>query len=381
MASALNQFELGRLQTFLQRWRTWIGVLRQKHPNAAVFVESTIGAREMGWPGFGQAFLAALGLLLLGIALLNFFVNPMGIYPTRLIPTATWNTRDMKAELLDHASPKPEALILGSSTAMKLAPAEVERLTGLPTFNAAVAGGLAEDYYYMLRYSVERAHADLKLVIIGVDVEAFHNHLPMDETLLESESLRYLFPRNELLLEWKRVYKLFTLQQLRLSVRSLRLRTLVKTHLEPDGYLRYDIHEKERAGGHYDLDSKVEEKAGEYLDRYSGYTGISAERQKYLEDTLRYCHERGIKAVLFVTPLHPRVVAAINSKGYGDRKKEVLAMLGRVSKEWNVPVYDFSSIENFGGNPTWFYDGVHTDERNSDLMTVQLLKPGSIALQ
>lgn len=385
MSSTLNQLEpspsLGKLHVFVLRWRTWLDELRQEHGNAAAFVESAIGAREIGWPGFSRAFLGGLGLMLVGIALLNFLVNPMGIYPTKLFPTATWNTRDMKAELLDRASPKPQALILGSSTAMKVAPAEVERLTGLPTFNAAVAGALAEDYYFMLRYAVERAHADPKLVIIGVDVEAFHNHRPMDETLLESKALRYLFPRNELLLGWKRFYKLFTLQQLRLSVRSLRLRTLVKTHLEPDGYLRYDVHEAERARGHYDLDSKVEEGAGAWLDHYSGYTGISAERQEYLEATLRYCHERGIKVVLFVTPLHPRVVAAIESKGYGDRKKEVLAMLGRVSKEWNVPVYDFSSIESFGGNPAWFYDGAHTDERNSDLMTVRLLKPGTSAIQ
>jgi hypothetical protein len=385
MSSTLNQFEpspsVGKLHVFVLRWRMWLDELRQEHGNAAAFIESAIGAREIGWPGFGRAFLAVFGLMLLGIALLNFLVNPMGIYPTRLFPTATWNTRDMKAELLAHANPKPQVLILGSSTAMKLSPAEVERLTGLPAFNAAVAGGLTEDYYFMLRYAVERAHAEPKLVIIGVDVWAFDNHLPMDETLLESQSLRYLFPRNELLLEWKRVYKLFTLQQLRLSARSLRLRTLVKTHLEPDGYQRYDINEADRARGHYDLEGKIEEKAADYVDRYSGYTGISTERQHYLEDTLRYCHERGIKVILFVTPMHPRVVAAVESKGYGDRKKEVLAMLDHFSKEWEVPVYDFSAIENFGGNPTWFYDGVHTDERNSDLMMVQLLKPGSSAIQ
>ena len=46
----------------------------------------------------------------------------------------------------------------------------MQQLTGLPTFNATVEGAMTEDDYVMLRYAVERAGMQPKLVLIAVDV-------------------------------------------------------------------------------------------------------------------------------------------------------------------------------------------------------------------
>ncbi len=331
---------------------------------------------QVGWRPFVRAFALLFAMVLLGIAVTNFLVNPIGLYSTRLLPQVTWNTREIKPALLQKAEPKPQALVLGSSRSMKISPEDVEELTGLPAFNAAVDAGLAEDWYVMLRYAVERAGAPLKLVIVGVDVEGFHDHLPVDEKLLYSEALRGFLPSSDVA-GWKRFYKLFTVQQVRLSIRSLRAAARGEVKLrqtfEPNGYLHYVEMEAERATGRYDLESKVTKHVSDYVARFAGYDAISAERRSYFEQTLAYCRARNIRVVLFVTPLHDRVAAALEARGYPQRKREVLAMVRELGQEYGASVYDFSDVRNFDGAPAGFYDGAHIDEPNNALATAVML--------
>src|SRR5262245_30097386 len=123
----------------------------------------------VAWRGFFLRFGSTLAVLLLAVAALNYLVNPMCLYSTKLAPPLAWNGRGIKAELLQARNPKPQVLVLGSSRSWKVAPAELEKLTGLPAFNMAVDGGMADDYYLLLRYAVEKAHVQPKIILIGVD--------------------------------------------------------------------------------------------------------------------------------------------------------------------------------------------------------------------
>src|SRR5205814_5789343 len=98
---------------------------------------------------------------------------------------------------LSRAGAKPEALLLGSSRLMTIAPSEVEKRTGLRTFNAAVNAAYTEDFYVLLRYAMERAGARPKLVLIGLDVEALHNHEPENEYLLQPNALGAYLQKGE----------------------------------------------------------------------------------------------------------------------------------------------------------------------------------------
>jgi hypothetical protein len=260
---------------------------------------------------------------------------------------------------------------------MQISPAEVQKLTGLPAFNAAVESAMAEDDYAMLRYAVERAGVQPKLVILGVDVEAFHNHLPTEDSALETDAFRGLLPGRGFS-AWKRFYKLFVVQQTRLSLRSLRVqltgRLPQRNYFDADGYLHYGEYEQERATGHYDIDTKIQRDIAQYVARTAGYTGISPERRKYLEELLQYCQARGIKVAIWVTPLGPRLLESLGPRGYDQREREVVAMLHGLGARYGDPVYDFSSVNKFGGDPDGFWDGAHMTEHNNSLVTRLLLR-------
>ncbi len=339
---------------------------------------------QFPWRRFVWRFLGLLLAILVLIAGMNFLVNPMGIYPVHLLPTVTWNTRAIKPELLDRDTPKPQALIVGSSRSMQISPVEVQKLTGLPAFNASVDAAMAEDYYLMLRYAVERAGVTPKLVILGVDVEAFHNKLPIEDRTMETNAFNGLLPGHGFS-AWKKFYKLFVAQQTHLSLRSLRVQLTghapQRNYFDPDGYLHYGEYEQERASGHYDLDAKIQKDIASYVERTAGYSAISPERREFLEKTLQYCHDRNIRVVLWVTPLGPRLLQALGPRGYDAREREVLDMLHKLGARYGDPVYDLSSVDKFYGDPNGFWDGAHMTEHNNSLVTRLILGRRTDAVQ
>jgi len=349
----------------------------------AASLDAVAAPRDLDWRTFVRRFLWTLAAVLLLTALLNYFVNPESIYPTDLLPPLTWNTRPAKARMMDVAQPRPQALILGSSRIMKIDPALVQRLTGLPAFNAGVNAAEAEDYYVLLRYAIEHAHLPLKLVILGVDVDAFHDREPLNDYLLQPNLLGSYLQKGEARhASWKRFTTLFNAYQTKLSFVSLWDSLVHKRkeqyHFEPNGYLHFDKLEAERATGHYDLDSKISTTVDIYMRRYQDFNQLSPSRLDYLEKTLRYSSEHGIRVIVFLTPAHPRVIAALDTRHYQQRRAEVLSAVARICAEQNVPFHDLSTLDKFDGKASDFFDGVHPNEINSEKITNLLLKAAPV---
>jgi hypothetical protein len=328
------------------------------------------------WRHFVGCFLRLLFALVAGIGLLNYLVNPEGIYAPRLLPPVTWNTRAAKAELL--AAARPEALILGSSRVMTIPPAAIERATGLRTFNAAVNAAYAEDFYVLLRYAVERAGARPKLALIGLDAEAFHDHEPENEYLLQPNALGGYLQKGEARgAAWRRFTNLFTIYQTKLSFLSLydRMGGMKVNAVEfaADGSPKEDPWLRQRAAGKYDKQAKIEGTAAEYIPRYKSYTGVSRDRLDYFAATLRYARERGVRVIVFATPVHPELERALAPFGYERRKTEAYAAARKIAQQEGAEFLDLSDPENFGGAPEHFYDGVHVDADNANRLMDTLL--------
>jgi hypothetical protein len=340
-------------------------------------VRTALPAAATDWRGFVRRFLGLLLGVLLLIGLANYFVNPTGLHAPQLLPTVNWNVRATKTELMRQAAVKPEVLVLGSSRAMKIRPSLVQELTGMPTFNATVEGAMTEDDYIMLRYAVERAGAHPKLLLIGIDVEAFHNARPSNVALLISDELSGMAPGGSRLSRWKQLTRLYSWEETKLTWRSLR-HALVGypttwNRFEPDGYLHYLLYEKERAEGHYPLQRRVDAMADDYTRRFQGYSHLSPERVGYLRDIMDYARQRNMRVILFITTLHPRVIEVVDPTGYEQRYAQVKDLLEQMKQEYGAQVFDFSTVDKFGGQTDWFYDGAHIDERNADLITHKML--------
>ncbi len=321
-----------------------------------------------GWRGFALRFLVLLLALLGAIALLNYLVNPESIYATALLPPLTWNTRPEKAALMDAAQPRPQALILGSSRVMKLDPGQVQRITGLPTFNAGVNVAMTEDDYALLRYAVERSHLGLKLVIIGVDVDAFHDREPVNDYLQQPNALGSYLSNQAQHRRWKQFTMLFNGYQTRLSLVSLwnGLRGRQANYrFEPNGYVHFLQYEAERERGHYNLDKKVDTNIEQYVRRYQGYSALSPQRLDYFRKTLAYAREHGMEVKVFLTPAHPRLLTSLEQRNYDVLHAQALDALQRTCAEAGASFRDLSTVEKFGGSASDFYDGVHPNEANS----------------
>jgi hypothetical protein len=116
-----------------------------------------------------RTFAAVVGIGLIAVALLNYTINPLGLYRDHRSPAGARDQRWVKLEQLQRADPTTQALILGSSRVRGLDPGEVERRFGLKTFNAAVGGGGVEDWLALTRLATDERRLPLRLLIIGVD--------------------------------------------------------------------------------------------------------------------------------------------------------------------------------------------------------------------
>ncbi len=332
------------------------------------------------WLRFVRWFLVLLGLQLGALAAMNYLVNPRGMHATSLLPPVAANLRAEKAYLLKHMQPQPQALILGSSRVMKIAPATVERLTGLRTFNAGNLTAYAEDHYVMLRYAVDQAGAQPRLVLLGLELEALHDQEPMNEFLLERNPFSAFLQKGENRHgRWNRLVKLLSWNETRLSLRSLQHWAAVskpaepQLRIDPDGRLVYVHLEKALAAGTLNLESLVQQSARMAIRRYQNYKSPSADRLDYLDATLRYAKERNIRVIVFLTPVHRAVRAEL--KPYAAKDAEFAAAIQQAAARWSAEFHDLRDVESFRGRPDGFYDGTHVDADNADRIAIRLLGP------
>lgn len=349
-------------------------------------MRASVSAPLAGDERSSARFLALFGVtatcLLVLAAAANYFVNPLDLYPPRLFEPAVRNSRVTKLRLLTRTDRvKPQAIVLGSSRSMQLSPGAIERSTGRPAFNFATDSALAEDYYVNLRWLVEDAGITPSLLIIGADVEAFHERAEPDERLLANAALsKYLEQGQRWQARLDSVTRLLSLQQTQATVRLLARGALgrpapVPWHYEADGYLQYDEFERERAAGRFPLEKNIQTSVTEYRARFAGFSALSPTRKDYFNKTLAYARSRNIAAIVFLTPLHPVVIRGLEPQGYQARVSEAAAFLAEASRAAGATFVDLSSIDRFGGDPDAFWDGGHMDPANMERLTQRLLGP------
>lgn len=345
-----------------------------------------LAATERLWRNSVIAFLVTLAGCLISVAIVNFLVNPLGVYPTRWLPPMVWNGRTEKVTALEAEEPKPKALVFGSSHVWAVAPAKLQELTGLPSFNAGVSVAMTEDYYALLRYTVEQAGARPELVIIGLDIEALHNGAPVDPRSQKVWALRAYLPRSSMSSDVSRLKPLMTMQSTQLSARSIRLalRGRAGTPADPiytvgpHGDTHLSAIEHQLATGQTTREKELQINIQTYLRRWEGFTALSEVRLKYLRRTLDYCAKRNIRTIIYLTPLHPELQLALEQRGYKTRRREVVERVERMASETGASFFDFTDVASFGGSPDGFLDGAHMDQKSGALLAEHLLKDAHV---
>jgi hypothetical protein len=309
------------------------------------------------------------------LATVNLVVNPYGYYFTRVFPPLTWSSRETKLELLRHAA-APEVIVLGSSRTMKVAPVQITELTGKRAFNACVDSARVEDWYAMYGYARDGLAIPMKEVVLGIDIEAFHDHSEPDGRLLAAKDLRQHLPSS---MRWKWLEQtagLVGYAQTIDSVRSLRLSRQgyppPPNHFDADG-LAHDTVVKR-------FDPKTDTQIASYEGRFAGFTDLDAERRRTFEELLERASHDGVRVRAFVTPLHPLLLERLRkTRDFDHLHRLLVTYLSSLTARFPAfTVTDFTEIEAFGGDPTLFTDGAHTNDENSRRMTAALWRPHAL---
>lgn len=334
--------------------------------------------KQMSWKKT-MFIVLSTSLLLLGFVMtLNYFVNPLGKYASRELPTLVWTGREDKANLLEQYQNNPEVLILGSSRTMKLDPAYIEEKTNLDTFNAGVNSARTEDYYVMLKYAVEELNVKPKYVILGIDVEGFHNNAPPDDRLVYNQKFAKYLYEDDKESTFSMLKSLITYDQTAASARSLMFAMTEyptkETAYDKNGFLHYVKKEEEIKKGEFqaDIDSYVIK----YKNRFNNFTEIDKGRKNYFDHFLAFAEENEIEVIGFITTLHNDVLEELQkTRNYDERKKELLAFLDLMKdKHSNFSYNDFDTVDKYNGSLAAFYDGAHIREENANKLAMRLMK-------
>jgi hypothetical protein len=350
-------------------------------------LKSLLPVRRLLWtrpaPALWLGGACLSGLLL--VALANLLINPFRLYNSQLVATGAVNYRLVKLEMLRTEKPPAQTAIIGSSRCMTLDPRDVQLWLGGECFNFGMQGATAEDYYAGLRAAVEQAGAPLKHLVLAIDFEAFNPGVPvMYETRSAGQFARYLDPQRNTsgAAPWK--YKLAMLlapEQTSESVSYLRRLGREATEdqsvvLEPGGMAVMRWREEAIAAGRFDLEAILDRRLRKYPERslqLSKYSQPDQRRLRYLEQTLEYCAEHGIRVHAYLTPYHPRLWTLLNDLPDTQVLAQARVEIEAVCRRHGVVLHDFSHIESFGGDPQLFYDEIHLQPENQRRIAAALL--------
>jgi hypothetical protein len=327
--------------------------------------------------GFSRTFLVWLSALFLAYLALAVWVDPRGDFGVRAFPIVALDSRKEKMDLFDrwNRARPVEGLVLGSSRSMKIDPADLSDLTSERWFNFAVDSARAEDYLAIYRWAHQRDPA-LRALLVGLDVEAFHDRADYDDRLKSDPGLmralegggstrassRAADELGRLKSVLSRYYAEDMVRSLRAAVRP------APPHMNFDGagFLHYGLWEAQRAAGTFDMKSHLAASREEYLRRFREMRGLSVTRRQRLVALLREALRDRVRVVVWITPIHPDLA---NYLGRETSYRELLAatrdFAAKATSEAGIPFYDFSTPEAFGGDGGGWYDGGHIDENNS----------------
>ncbi len=317
------------------------------------------------------------------VVTLNVLVDPYDLLGVRLLPALVRSDRLMKTEMLANADTAPDILIMGSSRTLKLSPETIQRLTGQTALNLGTGSCRAEGPLLMSSYakSIDKLP---KTIIVGVDIEAYHDKLPVDLRWNRVPEVRgYISELDESAYKvfFNNLAEVLSLDMAKDSIRSLRRQANdspapLRTMFRADGVIEYPLWQSWKDAGTFDLDAQIDHSILEYRGRYRGFEEISPWRKERFEEFLRFCRDHDIRVIAFITTLHPRVQADLREQvAFDQLQADLTIFLEAMQAEYGMAFYDLSDTATYGGDDVNFWDGSHIDSVNADKLLEYLLVP------
>jgi len=327
---------------------------------------------------FVLAFAFVFGGLTFGGAALAALADPTLTFGTGLIQTILTPEDDVKPPALLAMKPGPGVIIVGSSRVMKLKPACVRELTGMPAFNLGLSNSTVEGWNAAFRFASD--HAPLRRMIIAVDVEGFDPHAAVDPRLLASKHLRQYMDEKPRL-RWESATRaLFGMQNLRFTFTSLRMhffpppKMRAMTVFGDDGLVTYPGWEEQQRLGTLPREQLLAA-ARQTLENQlwkGNFTELSPPRVTLFRQMMRLAQERGIEVDAYISLLSPEIGPVAAAAQVAARRAELDRLLAKLDSEGLLLYHRYTRVEDFGGDPREFFDGFHMTEANTSRLLLSM---------
>ncbi len=292
--------------------------------------------------------------------LLASIINPYGLFPWGIDPIVDQD--GPQKELLVRNKTSIDVLVLGSSRSTLLSD---DYLDNISLFNFANTLGRTEDAYAILSTLIYDYKLKPKVVIYGLDVEAFNPDEEFNSFLLSNpkyfnklvDNLKEL-RRQTLIL--KRIFSVFYIKDMMMSITARK--QYANYIVDQNGIL-----EKPFKG------SSCEWKGDTmfFLQKQYKSKELSEKRINYFRKFINLTSNENITLIVFITPLNPSVFQEVNkTTTYSHRLEKTINLL----KEYDNSIYFFDLSDNlaFGGNPLFYYDCVHPNRNNSNKIMMKI---------
>jgi hypothetical protein len=322
------------------------------------------------WKHFAIAVLAwaLVGLLVYGAGAAA--VNPRGEFPWQLVQPISSEDPAYKLWLLEHQPATPEVLILGSSRSQKVAPADVERVSGSTAFNFALADAYPEDALKVYRGVGDDVRP--REIIVGLDLNRLE---PREDA---SQRTRYAFgplhddpSPNDWADAFARTYTdLYARQAGGAVLEAVGVADAGLVDFDDDGLAHYVPWETAQRRGTFDQDATIDA----FLGGRSGYRpfrGLDEAHAQAVRDLVDEARADGVTVRVWLSPVHPRVEASYGNMSFPQYEAAARDLLVSLCAP-GVHAHDLTDLATFGGRPEWFFDGSHMMQENTALVVEAL---------
>lgn len=314
---------------------------------------------------------AALGI----ISGTSIYVDPRNMYGTTYYAPFVVPGREEKLSYYAALENTPDVVVMGSSRAFALSPAQITAETGYSAFNMSLASGRINDVWIYSQYMLTQHNNRLpRVIILEIDFP-----IPVDNDYTASYSPLSLFPFMDSETRRKalqyRLDGLLDVDQFAESLYSLRFTRAYGSfagnyQVQPDGWTTTrDYTEQELAANLVrDID----------MIPSSCWQSPRPEGERLLRDYITLAHTHGSTVLLLRMPYQPTYYSTMrermpNFDTCENIQREFFASLA--SEYDNVLVADYHTPESFPGIDTveGFYDRYHLTNLNASILIEQLL--------
>lgn len=303
--------------------------------------------------------LSLTAFTLFSVAVINYVVDPYGIYHfsghsynyNKIIDSDPYRSKAFQVKKY-----QPEAIVLGTSRAMRLNPPFIESLTGEPAYNVGLSAATPYIEFKYLEYAI-KVDKNLKTVYLGLDFEVFQNDYPTHANYDE-----------------QRLTSFFYIQDLFATLLSENaLKDSRKVLLDNINNTANYTEHRYLGDGSFDETLVYPPNTNESTLGIMPTTfQLSSSSMLYIEKIKELCEQNGLKLYIYISPVHAIILETYWQNNLWDQFEDWKRQLVDIAPVWDFSGYHEISMSSLKHSES-YNDLSHFSKKIGELILCRML--------